>query len=177
MNIGIIGTGTIGRFHAQAVRAMDGGGALMNQAIHRIDALLHLAGPVRAAMANTACLAHERIKMEDLAVAILEFENRARSVIAGLTCSWSHNSHPAWVQLGGTEGSVFLAKRTTREAGRPFCEWMIYIQQARLEFFDCGLLELQRAEVAVVVGIELVEFPRLFAGLCFGRHQVTKLDQ
>ena len=96
----------------RGTRALDGGGALMNQAIHSIDALLHLAGPVRAVMANTACLAHQRIEVEDIAVAILEFANGARGVIEGSTCSWSHNGHPARVQLCGTEGSVFLADET-----------------------------------------------------------------
>ncbi len=89
--------------------ALDGGGALMNQAIHSIDALLHLVGPVRSVLADTACLAHERIEVEDMAVAILEFENGARGVIEGSTCSWSASGHPARVQISGTEGSVFLA--------------------------------------------------------------------
>ncbi len=92
--------------------ALDGGGALMNQAIHSIDALLHLAGPVRSVIASTACLAHERIEVEDMAVAILEFENGARGVIEGSTCSWSQNGHPARVQICGTQGSVFLADET-----------------------------------------------------------------
>jgi UDP-N-acetyl-2-amino-2-deoxyglucuronate dehydrogenase len=89
--------------------ALDGGGALMNQGIHSIDALLYLAGPVRSVQANTACLAHERIEVEDTAVALLEFENGARGVIEGSTCSWSQNGHPARIQICGTEGSVFLA--------------------------------------------------------------------
>lgn len=89
--------------------ALDGGGALMNQSIHTIDALLHLAGPVRAVQANVACLAHRDIEVEDIAVAILEFENGARGVIEGSTCTWSRNGHPARVQLCGTEGSAFLA--------------------------------------------------------------------
>lgn len=88
---------------------LDGGGALMNQSIHSIDALLHLAGPVKSVQANTACLAHERIEVEDMAVAMLEFENGARGVIEGSTCSWSKTGHPARVQICGTEGSVFLA--------------------------------------------------------------------
>ncbi|GAA5125951.1 Gfo/Idh/MocA family oxidoreductase [Luteolibacter yonseiensis] len=91
---------------------LDGGGALMNQAIHSIDALLHLAGPVKSVRANTACLAHERIEVEDMAVALLEFENGARGVIEGSTCSWSKAGHPARVQICGTEGSVFLADET-----------------------------------------------------------------
>ncbi|GAA5483453.1 Gfo/Idh/MocA family protein [Haloferula sargassicola] len=89
--------------------ALDGGGALMNQSIHTIDALLHLAGPVKSVQANTACLAHQRIEVEDIAVAILEFESGARGVIEGSTCTWSKDGHPARVQLCGTDGSVFLA--------------------------------------------------------------------
>lgn len=89
--------------------ALDGGGALMNQAIHSIDALLHLAGPVKSVRANTACLAHERIEVEDSAMALLEFENGARGVIEASTCNWSGTGHPARIQLCGTEGSVFLA--------------------------------------------------------------------
>ena len=89
--------------------ALDGGGALMNQSIHTIDALLYLAGPVKSVQANTACLAHTDIEVEDIAVAIVEFENGARGVIEGSTCTWSKDGHPARVQLSGTEGSVFLA--------------------------------------------------------------------
>ena len=89
--------------------ALDGGGALMNQSIHTIDALLYLTGPVKSVQANTACLAHTDIEVEDIAVAIIEFENGARGVIEGSTCTWSRDGHPARVQLSGTEGSVFLA--------------------------------------------------------------------
>jgi len=89
--------------------ALDGGGALMNQSIHTIDNLLYLAGPVRSVQANTACLAHTGIEVEDIAIAIVEFKNGARGVIEGSTCTWSKNGHPARVQLAGTEGSVFLA--------------------------------------------------------------------
>jgi UDP-N-acetyl-2-amino-2-deoxyglucuronate dehydrogenase len=89
--------------------ALDGGGALMNQSIHTVDALLYLAGPVKAVQANAACLAHERIEVEDIVVAIVEFENGARGVIECSTCTWSKDGHPARVQLAGTDGSVFLA--------------------------------------------------------------------
>jgi predicted dehydrogenase len=81
----------------------------MNQSIHTVDALLYLAGPVKSVQANTACLAHERIEVEDIVVAIAEFESGARGVIECSTCTWSKDGHPARVQLAGTEGSVFLA--------------------------------------------------------------------
>ena len=89
--------------------ALDGGGALMNQSIHTVDSLLYLAGPAKRVSANTACLAHERIEVEDHCIALIEFQNGARGVIEASTCSWSKDGHPARVQLAGTEGSVFLA--------------------------------------------------------------------
>lgn len=88
---------------------LDGGGALMNQGIHAIDALLMLAGDVVSVRADTACLAHDGIEVEDIGVALLEFANGARGVIEGSTCCWSSTGHPARIQISGTEGSVFLA--------------------------------------------------------------------
>jgi UDP-N-acetyl-2-amino-2-deoxyglucuronate dehydrogenase len=93
----------------RGTQALDGGGALMNQGIHAMDALLYLAGPVKSVRADIACLAHERIEVEDTAVAILEFENGARGVIEGSTASWSATGQPQRLQICGTEGSVFLA--------------------------------------------------------------------
>lgn len=89
--------------------ALDGGGALMNQSIHTVDALIYLAGPIKSVQATTVCLAHERIEVEDQCVAIIEFENGACGVIEASTCSWSKDGHPARVQLAGTDGSAFLA--------------------------------------------------------------------
>jgi len=89
--------------------ALDGGGALMNQSIHTVDALIYLGGPIKSVQASAACLAHERIEVEDIVVATVEFESGARGVIECTTCTWSKNGHPARVQLCGTDGSVFLA--------------------------------------------------------------------
>lgn len=94
--------------------ALDGGGALMNQAIHTIDGLLHLAGPVKAVTACTALLAHERIEVEDSAVAIVEFTNGAIGTIEASTACWSATGHPAEIQICGTRGSVILADEAFR---------------------------------------------------------------
>ena len=65
--------------------ALDGGGALMNQAIHSVDLLTWLMGPVVEVRALTATLAHERIEVEDAAVATLRFANGALGVIEATT--------------------------------------------------------------------------------------------
>jgi len=64
---------------------LDGGGALMNQAIHSVDLLTWLMGPVVEIRAQFAMLAHQRIAVEDTAVATLRFENGALGVIEAST--------------------------------------------------------------------------------------------
>lgn len=98
----------------RGTRALDGGGALINQAIHTIDQLLYLCGDVDWVQADTACLAHDRIEVEDTATAILRFRNGALGVITGSTACWSSTGHPAEVQICGTRGSAILADESLR---------------------------------------------------------------
>lgn len=67
---------------------LDGGGALMNQAIHNVDLLTWLMGEVESVMAHTATLAHVRIEVEDTAVACLRFKNGALGVIEAATSAY-----------------------------------------------------------------------------------------
>ena len=67
---------------------LDGGGALMNQAIHNVDLLAWLMGDVASVQAITATLVHERIEVEDTAVAALRFKNGALGVIEAATSAF-----------------------------------------------------------------------------------------
>lgn len=93
----------------RGTKDLDGGGVLMNQGIHTIDLLLYLMGPVKRLTASIATLSHDRIEVEDTAVALLEFENGARGVIQGSTSCWSLTGHPAEIHICGDKGSVFLS--------------------------------------------------------------------
>ncbi|QDU62563.1 1,5-anhydro-D-fructose reductase [Planctomycetes bacterium Pan216] len=64
---------------------LDGGGALMNQAIHNVDLLYSMMGDVAQVGAFTSLLAHERIEVEDTAVASLRFQNGALGSILATT--------------------------------------------------------------------------------------------
>ena len=68
--------------------ALDGGGALMNQAIHNVDLLLWLMGEVDSVQAMTGLVAHERIEVEDAAVAAVRFKNGALGVIEASTAAF-----------------------------------------------------------------------------------------
>ncbi|MDR3182403.1 MAG: Gfo/Idh/MocA family oxidoreductase [Planctomycetaceae bacterium] len=85
---------------------LDGGGALMNQAIHTIDLLIWLMGDVAEVSAHTALLAHERIEVEDTATATLKFANGALGTIAGSTAVYP--GYLKRVEIHGSAGSAVL---------------------------------------------------------------------
>jgi predicted dehydrogenase len=84
---------------------MDGGGALMNQSVHKVDLVQYLAGPVATIKGYAATLTH-RIETEDAAVAAVRFQNGALGTIEGMT-----NAVPdgyTRVEVYGTEGSATI---------------------------------------------------------------------
>jgi len=85
---------------------LDGGGCLMNQGIHAIDLLVWLAGPVRSVTARTALLGHERIEVEDVAVATVEFASGALGIIQGTTTVFPGAA--VRHEIMGTDGMIYL---------------------------------------------------------------------
>jgi predicted dehydrogenase len=54
-------------------------------------------------------VAHENIEVEDVAVAILEFESGVKGIIQGTTACWSKEGLPAQVQLCGDKGTALMS--------------------------------------------------------------------
>src|SRR5947208_250778 len=90
----------------KGTRALDGGGALMNQAIHNVDLLQWLMGPVTHVSGFTTMLAHERIEVEDTAVASLRFASGALGVIQATTSV--HPGLPKTIAVHGDRGTVVI---------------------------------------------------------------------
>ena len=90
----------------KGTQALDGGGALMNQAIHNVDLLLWMMGPVTHVSGFTATLAHERIEVEDTAVACLRFASGALGVIQATTSVWP--GLPKTIAIHGDKGTVVI---------------------------------------------------------------------
>ena len=88
---------------------LDGGGALMNQAIHMIDILQLLMGPVDSLQAYTAALGHS-IEVEDTAAAVLKFKNKALGVIYGSTASYPGQFRR--IEITGTKGTVIQVENS-----------------------------------------------------------------
>lgn len=86
--------------------ALDGGGALMNQAIHSVDLLTWLMGPVDQVLAQTATLAHQRIEVEDVATVSLKFCNGALGVIVATTAAFPGLLKR--IEISGSHGTAVL---------------------------------------------------------------------
>jgi len=90
----------------KGTQALDGGGALMNQAIHNVDLLQWMMGPVTHIAGFTAMLAHQRIEVEDTAVACVRFKNGALGVIQATTSVWP--GLPKTIAIHGDKGSAVI---------------------------------------------------------------------
>ncbi len=90
----------------KGTQALDGGGALMNQAIHNVDLLLWMMGDATQVCGFTAMLAHERIEVEDTAVACLQFASGALGVIQATTSV--HPGLPKTIGIHGDRGTAVI---------------------------------------------------------------------
>lgn len=86
--------------------ALDGGGAAMNQGVHTIDLMRWFCGRPTEIFAHTGQLAHERIEIEDTAVATVRFESGALAVIHMTTAAYPGLT--ARVQVHGSLGSAII---------------------------------------------------------------------
>ena len=89
---------------------LDGGGALMNQSIHAIDLLQWFMGTVECVQAFTGTLGHERIEVEDNAVATLRFANGALGVIEGSTAIYP--GFKKRIDICGSAGSAVMEEES-----------------------------------------------------------------
>jgi predicted dehydrogenase len=86
--------------------AVEGGGALINQAIHQIDVLRWLAGPVERVSAMWQLGALHRIESEDVVNALVRYSNGATGVIQASTAIWPGYSER--VEIHGTRGTAVI---------------------------------------------------------------------
>lgn len=103
--------------------AVEGGGALINQAIHQVDLLRWLIGPVREVYGTWQLGAAHRIESEDVLTAMLTYANGATGVIQASTAFWP--GYPERVEIHGVKGTAVVTgdKLTTwdvqDDAGEP----------------------------------------------------------
>ncbi len=85
---------------------LDGGGALMNQAIHGVDLLQWFAGLPTEVFGQFTRRVHTAIQADDTTVATLKYPDGALGTIEATTAAW-----PGWsrrIELCGEKGSICL---------------------------------------------------------------------
>lgn len=85
---------------------VEGGGALIGQAIHSLDMLLYLAGAVDEVQASWKLGALHAIESEDMVSAILRYANGAMGLIQASTALWP--GYPERLEIHGTQGTAII---------------------------------------------------------------------
>lgn len=85
----------------------EGGGALINQAIHQVDILRWLAGPVESVFGAWQLGAVHAIESEDVVNAMLRYQNGAAGVIQASTAMWP--GYTERIELHGTKGTAIIS--------------------------------------------------------------------
>ena len=82
---------------------MDGGGSLMNQAVHTVDLMQWLMGDVLSVTSSMGIYSH-KIQTEDLTVSIVKFKSGAVATFTSSTCCYPGICTD--IQLYGEKGSI-----------------------------------------------------------------------
>src|ERR1035438_3300927 len=86
--------------------AGEGGGALISQAVHQVDVLLHLIGAVDEVFGYWQLGATHKIESEDCLCAVMRYASGATGVIQAATALWP--GYPERVEIHGTRGTAIV---------------------------------------------------------------------
>jgi predicted dehydrogenase len=87
--------------------ATEGGGAMINQAIHQVDLLRWLVGPVKELFAVWQLGALHKIESEDVVNAVLQYASGASGVLQASTAIWP--GYTERVEIHGTKGTAIIS--------------------------------------------------------------------
>ena len=91
----------------RGTKAIDSGAALINQGFHGVDLFLYIVGNARV-RASVAKASYHNIEAEDVAVALLSFDNGAEGVIEASTCTYPGFARR--MEIIGTSGHMILTE-------------------------------------------------------------------
>jgi len=89
----------------RGTKKLDGGGAFMNQGVHFVDMILSIMGPVKTVTGKIKT-AVRNIEVEDLGMAMLEYQSGAFGVIQASTAIYPGS--PGRFELLGTRGTLIF---------------------------------------------------------------------
>lgn len=152
----------------------EGGGALMNQAIHQVDIMRWLAGPVSEVFGMWQLGALHKIESEDVINAVLRYSSGATGVIQAATAFWP--GYTERIEFHGTKGTAVIsgdklttwdvendtgepAPVATRVASGSSDPMAISLEPFERQFLDFGdaITNCRKPQVAGEEGVQALE--------------------
>lgn len=140
-------------YYARPIKASwagEGGGALINQAIHQIDLLLYLIAPVNEVSGSWQLGALHKIESEDVVNALLQYANGATGVIQASTAMWP--GYPERLEIHGTKGTAIVS-------GDKLVGWDVQEESSS----DVPLAKQEHSGASNPMAISTVPFERQFS--------------
>ncbi len=131
----------------------EGGGALINQAIHQVDVLLYLMGPVASVFGMWQIGARHKIESEDVVNALLAYESGADGVIQAATAFWP--GYTERIEIHGTKGSAIIS-------GDRLTGWDVFDDQEANHLDPAPLASNVASGASDPMAISLTPFERQF---------------
>ena len=154
--------------------ATEGGGALINQAIHQLDILRWMAGPVEEVFGYWQLGALHKIESEDVINAVVRYSSGATGVIQAATAFWP--GYTERTEFHGTKGTAIIsgdqltawdvendsgerAPVSTNVASGASDPMAISLEPFERQFRDCGraIQEKRKPLVSGLEGYEALE--------------------
>ncbi len=135
-------------------RATEGGGALINQAIHQVDLLLYLFGPISEVRGMWQLGSLHRIESEDIVNALLRFHSGATGVLQAATAFWPGSAER--IEVHGTKGTAVVS-------GDRLTTWTLLDDEEANGADPAPLHEEVSTGASDPMAISLLSFERQFA--------------
>lgn len=150
----------------RGTKEQEGGGVLINQAVHFIDMLLWVMGPVKSVYAHVNTVAH-KMETEDIAAAMINFASGAGGVIQASTAMYP--GLPARLEIHGTKGTAILE-------GTEISFWQVEGEEPRS---DKEKVEASGANVPMAIPLEpfVRQFKDVIAAIREGRPSLVTGEQ
>ena len=131
----------------------EGGGALINQAIHQVDILLYLIGAVKHVQGVWQLGGRHKIESEDVVNGLLEYERWATGVIQASTAFWP--GYTERIEIHGTKGTAIIS-------GDQLTAWDVLDDEGANAADPAPLAENVSSGSSDPMAISLVTFERQF---------------
>ncbi len=147
----------------------EGGGALINQAIHQVDLLLYLMGPIAEVSGMWQLASAHKIESEDIVNALFAYGSGATGIIQASTAFWP--GYTERIEIHGTKGTAVIS-------GDQLSRWDVQNDEAMNARDPAPVAQHKSSGSSDPMAIEVTTFERQFLDFAgaIGEHRQPLVD-